>query len=132
MSTTPYEQTGNAFGSYSDIDTAITAAVTVQLVDGLDMTLESDRTYWVNGFLKYTATISNVSGVAFTTPDLNFTLSPSVVTFVSDSVKINGIDAAEGSNIGEYEYNDGNLTVHLNTIADGAPDTTVEYSVTRT
>ena len=131
MSITPYEQTGNLFGGYRDVDTAITEAVTVQLVDGLDMTLEADRTHWINGSLKYTATISNISGVDYTTPNLTFTLSPSVVTFVADSVKINGVDAIEGSGIGEYENSDGKLIVHLNTIEDGDPDTTVEYSVVR-
>ena len=131
MATTPYEQLGNALGGYPDVDTAMTAAVTVQLVDGLDMTLEADRTYWVNGPLKYTATISNASGVSYTTPDLTLALNLSIVTFVADSVKINGADAAEGTDAGEYEYNSGQLIVHLDTIADGDPDTTVEYSVTR-
>ena len=132
MAMIPYEQTGNAVGGYSDLATATTAAVTVQIVDGLDMTLEADRTLWINGSLKYTATISNVSGVDYTTPNLTFTLNPAVVTFVADSVKINGINAAEGSGSGEYENTGVNLIVHLNTIADSAPDTTVEYSVIRT
>ena len=132
MAMTPYEQTGNAIGGYPDLATATTAAVTVQIVDGLDMTLEADRTLWMNGPLKYTATISNVSGVDYNTPNLTFKLNPSIVTFVSGSVKINGIDAVEGSGIGEYENTGVNLIVHLNTIADGAPDTTVEYSVIRT
>ena len=132
MSTTPYEQIGNMLGGFSDMDTAITEAVTVQLVDGLDMTLEADRTHWINGSLKYTATISNISGVDYTTPNLTFTLSPSIVTFVEGSVKINGTDVAEGSSLGEYENIDGKLIVHLDTIADGDPQTIVEYSVIRT
>ena len=132
MAITPYEQTSDAIGGYPDVDTAMTAAVTVQLVDGLDMTLEADRTLWINGPLKYTATISNASGVSYTTPDLTFTLNPLIVTFITDSVKINGTDATTGTAPGEYEYNSGQLVIHLDTIADGDPDTTVEYSVTRT
>ena len=131
MAITAYEQTGNALGAYPDVETAITAAVTVQLVDGLDITLEADRTYWINGVLKYTAKVSNSSGVAFTTPDLIFSLSPTAMTFVDDSVKINDINAPEGTQLGQYEYSNSKLIVHLNTIADGSPDTTVEYSVTR-
>lgn len=132
MAITPYEQTGDVVGGYSDLDTAITAAVTIQLVDGLDMTLEADRTHWINGSLNYLATISNESGVDYTTPSLTFTLSPSIVTFVPGSVKINDMDAAEGSSPGEYEISNGKLIVHLNTIADGDPDTIVEYTVVRT
>lgn len=131
MSITPYEQTSNALGGYPDMGTAMTAAITIQLVDGLDMTLEADRTYWVNGLLKYAATISNTSGVAYTTPNITFALDTSIMTFVDESVKINGIDAEEGTDFGEYEYSDGKLIVHLNTIADGDPDTMIEYSVIR-
>ena len=132
MATTPYEQTGDVVGGYPYADTAMTAAVTVQLVDGLDIRLETNRTYWVNGVLKYTATISNQSGLDYTTPNLTFTLNPSTVVFIKDSVKVNGTDAQEGTGIGEYENTDGKLIVHLNTIADSDPDITVEYSVTRT
>lgn len=131
MATTPYEQIGAALGGYPDVDTGITAAVTVQLVDGLDMTLEADREFWVNGPLTYTATISNASGVSYTAPDLTVVLNTSVVTFTAGSVKINGVVAAEGTDPGEYEYSSGTLIAHLDDIDDGDPDNTVEYSVTR-
>jgi len=131
MATTPYEQTVDAFGGYPYVDTAMTAAVTVQLVDGLNMNLETDRTYWVNGLMKYTATISNSSGVDFTDPDLTFALNPTVMTFVEDSVKISGSSAQQGTEPGEYEYSNNNLLVHLDTITDGTSGITVEYSVSR-
>ncbi|MDR2932552.1 MAG: hypothetical protein LBV27_05535 [Oscillospiraceae bacterium] len=132
MALTPYEQITNAVGGYPDVDTGVTAAVTVQLVDGLTMALAADRQFWVNGPLTYTATIDNTSGVVYTTPDVTFILEPSVVSFTAGSVKIDDVVAAEGTDPGEYEYTEATstLVVHLDTVADAA-STKVEYQVER-
>ena len=121
--------TANVSGTINGQTTTVTSnTLEVSLINGLTAVKSADKTSWADGELTYTLTISNTTGQTYTTPVITDTLDTSLVTFVPDSVTING-SAATSS---EYTYNEGTglLTVNLSDIATGG-NAIVTFKVTK-
>ena len=88
--------TAQAAGFVDSIATALTGAVTIQLVEGLLLTKESDKASWADGVLTYTITIDNTNGAEpYTGVTVTDILDPAVITLVDDSVTINGMVSSD-------------------------------------
>lgn len=121
--------TASATGNYNDIPTTITSDVsTVTLLNGLTITKAADKQVWADGLLTYTLTIKNEEGVEYTNPVITDILDGTLVTFVPDSVTINGVKATSE----QYTYNEetNTLTINLASIA-ASSTTTVTFQVTK-
>ena len=100
----------------------------VNVINGLTAVKSADKTSWADGALTYTLTINNTTGQTYTSPVITDTLDTTLVTFVPDSVTINGSTATSS----QYTYNNSNglLTVNLSDIATGGT-ATVTFKVTK-
>ena len=95
-----FTNTAQAAGFVASIATALTGAVTIQLVEGLLLTKTSDKESWADGLLTYTITIDNTDGTEpYTGVTVTDILDPNVITLVDNSVTINGPTSAD------YTYN---------------------------
>lgn len=121
--------TANVSGTINGETTTLTSnTLEVNLINGLTAVKSADKTSWADGELTYTLTVNNTSGVTYTSPVITDTLDTSLVTFVPDSVTING--SAASSSEYTYDSSTGLLTVNLSDIAtDGT--TTVTFKVTK-
>lgn len=121
--------TANVSGTINGETTTLTSnTLEVNLINGLTAVKSADKTSWADGELTYTLTVNNTSGVTYTSPVITDTLDTSLVTFVPDSVTING--SAASSSEYTYDSSTGLLTVNLSDIAtDGTA--TVTFKVTK-
>ena len=121
--------TANVSGTINGETTTLTSnTLEVSLINGLTAVKSADKTSWADGELTYTLTVNNTSGVTYTSPVITDTLDTSLVTFVPDSVTING--SAASSSEYTYDSSTGLLTVNLSDIAnDGTA--TVTFKVTK-
>ena len=96
----------------------------VEFIQGFPQ-LNVNYTIWAK---PYTLTINNTTGQTYTSPVITDTLDTTLVTFVPDSVTINGSTATSS----QYTYNNSNglLTVNLSDIATGGT-ATVTFKVTK-
>lgn len=121
--------TANVSGTIDGQTTTLTSnTLEVNVINGLTAVKSADKTSWADGKLTYTLTINNTTGQTYTSPVITDTLDTTLVTFVPDSVTING-SAATSS---QYTYNNSNglLTVNLSDIATGGT-ATVTFKVTK-
>ena len=121
--------TANVSGTIDGQTTTLTSnTLGVNVINGLTAVKSADKTSWADGELTYTFTINNTTGQTYTSPVITDTLDTTLVTFVPDSVTING-SAATSS---QYTYNNSNglLTVNLSDIATGGT-ATVTFKVTK-
>ena len=119
----------SALGNYNSIPTSITSdAVLVTMISGLTITKSADKTVWADGNLTYTIKIDNQTNETYTDPVLTDILNGTLVTFVDESVTIDGVKASES----EYSYESGTstLTVTLADIPAGGSKT-VTFQVTK-
>ena len=119
----------SAVGTYNGLSTSISSeAVVVPLVSGLTITKTADKTSWASGPLTYTITVSNQATEDYETPVVTDIIDSALVSFVTDSVYIDGIQATSE----QYSYNveTHTLTVNLSTIVP-TNTSTVTFQVTK-
>lgn len=82
-------------GFINSVDTGLTGAITIQLVDGLFLTKSADKQSWADGLLTFTILIDNTDGTEpYEDVVVSDTLDPLIVTLVTDSVTLNGTPVA--------------------------------------
>ena len=104
-----------ATGNYDNIPTSISSdALVVVMIDGLKITKEADKMVWADGALTYTITIDNTTEKTYAAPVVTDTLDISLVSFVPNSVTVDGTALEESS----YTYDEasGLLTINLTDI----------------
>lgn len=107
-------------GNYNDVPTTLTSEVSVvTLVKGLSIVKSADKEVWADGELTYTITVDNQTTVDFKAPVITDVLDGTLVSFVADSVTIDGVKATEE----QYTYNEENNTLTVN-LSDIAPSGT--------
>ena len=119
--------TVGAKGNYNSIPTSITSvASVVTMVEGLSITKTADKLVWADGELTYTIVITNNADQTYENVVVTDILNATLVEFVDKSVTIDSVQATTG----EYEYNDGTLTVNINDIV-ASESKTVTFKVTK-
>lgn len=119
--------TVGAKGNYNSIPTSITSvASVVTMVEGLSITKTADKLVWADGELTYTIVITNDADQTYENVVITDILNTTLVEFVDKSVTIDSVQATTG----EYEYNDGTLTVNINDIV-ASESKTVTFKVTK-
>lgn len=117
--------TVGAKGNYNSIPTSITSvASVVTMVEGLSITKTADKLVWADGELTYTIVITNDADQTYENVVVTDILNTTLVEFVDKSVTIDSVQATTG----EYEYNDGTLTVNINDIV-ASESKTVTFKV---
>lgn len=112
-----------AVGNYNSVPTTITSNVSVvNLVDGLSITKEADKTNWVDGNLTYTIVVKNDAESSYEKPVVTDIIDTASVDFVDGSVTIDGTLATSGSQY-SYDSNTHTLTVNLNDILPSSSST---------
>lgn len=118
-----------ALGNYNGVSTSISSeANLVTMISGLTIVKNADKTVWADGTLTYTITINNQTSVAYTTPVITDVLDGNLVTFVNDSVTIDGTKAESS----QYNYDTSTNTLTV-TLEDLAPSSskTITFQVTK-
>lgn len=108
--------TVTVLGNYNEIPTSISSqALVVAMIDGLTVTKTADKMVWTDGVLTYTIEVDNKALESYTSPTITDVLDISLISFVNDSVTIDGAKAEES----KYTYNDadGTLTISIPDIA---------------
>lgn len=108
--------TVTVLGNYNEIPTSISSqALVVAMIDGLTVTKTADKMVWADGVLTYTIEVDNKALESYTSPTITDVLDISLISFVNDSVTIDGAKAEES----KYTYNDadGTLTISIPDIA---------------
>lgn len=119
--------TVGAKGNYNSIPTSITSvASVVTMVEGLSITKTADKLVWADGELTYTIVITNDADQTYENVVVTDILNTTLVEFVDKSVTIDSVQATTG----EYEYNDGTLTVNINDIV-ASESKTVTFKATK-
>ena len=119
--------TVGAKGNYNSIPTSITSvASVVTMVEGLSITKTADKLVWADGELTYTIVITNDADQTYENVVVTDILNITLVELVDKSVTIDSVQATTG----EYEYNDGTLTVNINDIV-ASESKTVTFKVTK-
>lgn len=119
--------TVGAKGNYNSIPTSITSvASVVTMVEGLSITKTADKLVWADGELTYTIVITNDADQTYENVVVTDILNTTLVELVDKSVTIDSVQATTG----EYEYNDGTLTVNINDIV-ASESKTVTFKVTK-
>lgn len=115
-------------GNYGDESNPITFSsndITTTLIQGLTVTKNADKSYWINGPLTYTITITNNSGSKLDSGVITDKLDTNLILLnEAYGVLING------SKTEDYTYNTGTLIVNLPELADNST-TTVTFQVNR-
>lgn len=118
-----------ALGNYNGVSTSISSeANLVTMIGGLTIVKNADKTVWADGTLTYTITINNQTSVAYTTPVITDVLDGNLVTFVNDSVTIDGAKA-ESSQY-NYDTSTNTLTVTLEDLASSSSKA-ITFQVTK-
>ena len=103
--------TVTVLGNYNEIPTSISSqALVVAMIDGLTVTKTADKMVWADGVLTYTIEVDNKALESYTSPIITDILDISLVSFVNDSVTIDGTKAEES----KYTYNDADGTLTIN------------------
>lgn len=103
--------TVTVLGNYNEIPTSISSqALVVAMIDGLTVTKTADKMVWADGVLTYTIEVDNKALESYTSPTITDVLDISLVSFVNDSVTIDGTKAEES----KYTYNDADGTLTIN------------------
>ena len=89
---TQLTNTASVLGSYNNIPTAISSqALVISMIDGLTATKTADKMIWADGVLTYAIVVDNQATEAYTTPIITDILDTTLVSFVEDSVTIEGV-----------------------------------------
>lgn len=118
-----------AQGTYNGVPTSLTSeAVVVSLVSGLSITKAADKASWADGLLTYTITIENNAAENYVGPVITDVLDGTLVSFVADSVMIDGTKATSS----QFTYDESTTTLTVN-LADITPSSSreVKFQVTK-
>ncbi len=87
-------------GFVNSIETGLTGAITIQLVDGLLLTKTADKLSWADGVLTFSIEIDNTDGtLPYENITVSDTLDVALLELVAGSVKLDGTDI-------DYTYDD--------------------------
>ena len=119
---TQLSNTATVLGEYNNIPTSISSqALVVTMIDGLTVTKTADKMIWADGILTYTILVDNKATETYTSPKITDILNTTLVSFVSDSVTIDGVKATTVKYT--YDESTGTLTINLDDIAPSASST---------
>lgn len=119
---TTLNNTVSAVGNYNSIPTSITSlASVVTMISGLTITKTADKEVWADGLLTYTIVLDNEATETYTSPVVTDKIDTSLVTFVTESVTIDGEEATSSEYT--YEESTGTLTVNLTDIVPSSKKT---------
>lgn len=119
---TELTNSATVLGNYNDIPTEIsTQALVVTMLSGLTVTKTADKLVWSDGNLTYTIEVNNETGSSYTSPVITDILNPSLITFVDNSVKVDGTTLETSQYT--YQQDTGELTINLPTIDAGVKKT---------
>lgn len=126
---TTLNNTVSAVGNYNSIPTSITSlASVVTMISGLTITKTADKEVWADGLLTYTIVLDNEATETYTSPVVTDKIDTSLVTFVTGSVTIDGVEATSSEYT--YEESTGTLTINLTDIAPSSKKT-ITFQVTK-
>lgn len=126
---TTLNNTVSAVGNYNSIPASITSlASVVTMISGLTITKTADKEVWADGLLTYTIVLDNEATETYTSPVVTDKIDTSLVTFVTGSVTIDGVEATSSEYT--YEESTGTLTVNLTDIAPSSKKT-ITFQVTK-
>lgn len=124
---TQLSNTATVLGEYNNIPTSISSqALVVTMIDGLTVTKTADKMIWADGILTYTILVDNKATETYTSPKITDILNTTLVSFVSDSVTIDGVKAETSKYT--YDESTGTLTINLDDIAPSA-NSTITFQV---
>ena len=90
-------------GSYNAVPLSITSDVlVVTMLNGLTVTKKADKMMWADGNLTYTIVVTNDAEETFTTPIITDNLDKNLITFVNESITIDGTSASSD----KYNYDE--------------------------
>lgn len=102
--------TAISVGNYNNISTALTSNTSVvNIIEGLTLIKEADKTNWSGGNLKYTITVNNQTDKTYEKPVITDVIDTDLVEFINGSVIINGIEASTS----QYRYNNDTHTLSV-------------------
>lgn len=114
--------TASAVGTYNGVPTALTSeASVVSMVSGLSITKTADKQSWADGLLTYTITIQNNAAENYGAPVVTDVIDGTLVTFIPDSVMIDGTKATSS----QFTYDAGSNTLTIN-LTDITPSSSQE------
>lgn len=124
---TQLSNTATVLGEYNNIPTSISSqALVVTMIDGLTVTKTADKMIWADGILTYTILVDNKATKTYTSPKITDILNTTLVSFVSDSVTIDGVKAETSKYT--YDESTGTLTINLDDIAPST-NSTITFQV---
>lgn len=102
--------TAISVGNYNNISTALTSNTSVvNIIEGLTLIKEADKTNWSGGNLKYTITVNNQTDKTYEKPVITDVIDTDLVEFINGSVIINEIEASTS----QYRYNNDTHTLSV-------------------
>lgn len=102
--------TATSVGNYNNISTALTSNTSVvNIIEGLTLIKEADKTNWSGGNLKYTITVNNQTDKTYEKPVITDVIDTDLVEFINGSVIINGIEVSTS----QYRYNNDTHTLSV-------------------
>lgn len=102
--------TAISVGNYNNISTALTSNTSVvNIIEGLTLIKEADKTNWSGGNLKYTITVNNQTDKTYEKPVITDVIDTDLVEFINGSVIINKIEASTS----QYRYNNDTHTLSV-------------------
>ena len=117
----------SVLGNYNSIPTQITSEVlVVSMISGLTVTKTADKMVWGDGKLTYTIEVNNQTNVDYTNPVITDELDISLIKFVADSIKVNGVELDSS----KYTYDDssGKLTISIDDVG-ASQKSTITFEV---
>lgn len=119
----------SVLGNYNNIPTKINSdKLIVTMIDGLKVTMTADKMVWADGLLTYTIVINNNTDLSYVAPVITDVIDTSMVSFVNESVTIDGVKADNSKY--SYEEASGTLTINLDDIAS-SKNTTITFQVSK-
>lgn len=111
--------TATVLGNYNNIPTEIsTQALVVTMITGLTVSKTADKMVWSEGALTYTITINNEAEETYTSPVITDMLDTNLITFVNDSITVDGIKLENSKYT--WDESTGKLTITLSDIEKSA------------
>lgn len=114
-------------GNYNEIPTEINSNVlVVTMINGLTVTKSCDKLVWADGMLTYTIVINNETEKEYTNPVLTDILDKNYISFVNDTVTLNGSSLESSSYT--YDTDTGKLTITIPSI-EAKQTSTITFKV---
>lgn len=100
-----------SLGDYNSIPTSLTSNTTVvNIIEGLSLSLETNKINWTDGNLIYTITLDNQTDTPYTNINITDQIDTRYITLIEDSITINDQSATEQ----DYSYDDSTNILKIN------------------